>query len=136
MFAAYTKHKEIINYVIFGVLTTAVCIISYYICVLTFLDPKNPLQLQIANVLSWIAAVVFAYYTNRKYVFLSREKNIIKEGTAFFVSRISTLIMDMAIMFLLVTVLCVNDKIAKLIVQIIVIIGNYLLSKWVVFKNK
>ena len=66
----YLKYKEIINYLIVGGLTTVVSLVTYYACVLTFLDPNNPLQLQIANVISWIFAVAFAYVTNRKYVFL------------------------------------------------------------------
>lgn len=64
----YKKYKEIINYLIFGVLTTVVSLVVYYGCVLTFLDPESAWQLQAANVISWIAAVTFAYFTNRKYV--------------------------------------------------------------------
>ena len=128
--------REIVAYLIVGVLTTVVSLATYYICVLTFLDPQNPVQLQIANVISWIAAVTFAYFTNRKYVFQSTDPNIIKEGGAFFASRIGTLLMDMATMFLLVTLLGMNDKIAKLIVQVIVTVGNYVFSKFLVFRNK
>ena len=131
----YTKHKEIINYLIIGGLTFIVSMLSYYLCVVTFLNPLNPIQLQIANVISWILAVTFAYFTNRKYVFESKNKNIIGEMTGFFVSRLATLFMEMFIMFLTVTVLGINDKIAKLIAQIVVIIGNYLFSKLFVFKK-
>ena len=91
------------------------------------------MQLQAANVISWIVAVTFAYYMNRKYVFESNDPNILKEGTSFFISRIGTLLMDMGTMFLLVTVLGMSDKIAKLIVQVIVTVGNYLFSKLLVF---
>lgn len=108
---------------------------TYYACVLTFLDPQNPVQLQAANVISWIAAVTFAYFTNRKYVFESNDPNMLKEGSRFFASRIGTLLMDMGTMFLLVTILGMSDKIAKLIVQVIVTIGNYLFSKLLVFKD-
>ena len=68
----YFKYKEIINYLIVGGLTTVVSLVTYYLCVLTFLDPGHPVQLQIANVISWIFAVTFAYFTNRKYVFESK----------------------------------------------------------------
>ena len=131
----YIKHKEIINYLIIGGLTFIVSMLSYYLCVVTFLDPLNPIQLQIANVISWILAVTFAYFTNRKYVFESKNKNIIGEMTGFFASRLATLFMEMLVMFLTVTVWGMNDKIAKLIAQIIVIVGNYLFSKLFVFKK-
>ena len=131
----YLRHKEIINYLIVGVLTTVVSLAVYYACVLTILNPNNAVQLQLANIISWIAAVTFAYFTNRKYVFESHDPDLLKEGSKFFASRIGTLLMDMGTMFLLVTVLGMNDKIAKLIVQVIVTIGNYLLSKLLVFKR-
>ena len=132
----YIKYKEIVNYLIVGVLTTVVSLGVYYFCVLTFLDPQNPVQLQDANVISWIAAVTFAYFTNRKYVFESEDPDMLREGAAFFASRIGTLLMDMGTMFLLVTVMGTNDKIAKLVVQVIVTIGNYLFSKLFVFRKK
>ena len=132
----YKKYEEIINYLIVGVLTTVVSLATYYGCVLTFLDPKNAIQLQIANIISWICAVAFAYVTNRIFVFKSKSKNYLKEITSFVGSRVATLLMDMSIMFLIVTVLGGNDKIAKLIVQVVVTIANYVFSKLFVFKKK
>ena len=130
------KYKEIINYLIFGVLTTLVSLLTYYLLVYTILNPNKPLELQIANIISWITCVTFAYITNRKYVFNSKDKNIIKEIIKFYSSRLSTLFIDMLIMFIFVTKLNFNDKIIKIIVQIIIIILNYILSKLLVFKNK
>ena len=75
----YIKYKEIINYLIFGVLTTVVSLIVYYLSVFTFLNPENAFELQIANILSWIAGVAFAYFTNRKFVFESKENNKLKD---------------------------------------------------------
>ena len=132
----YIKHKEIISYLIFGVLTTIVSLSTYYLLVLTFLNPNNSLELQIANIISWIAAVTFAYITNRKYVFNSKNKNIIKEIIKFYSSRLTTLFLDMIIMFIFVTLLSFNDKIIKIFVQIIVTISNYILSKLLVFKKR
>ena len=132
----YLKYKEIINYLIFGVLTTVVSLGVYYICVYTFLNPENVVQLQIANIISWVAGVAFAYVTNRKFVFESKEKNKIKEASKFVTSRITTLLMDMAIMFIGVTLCKFNDKIIKLISQVVVIVMNYLLSKIIVFKKR
>ena len=64
--------REIISYLIVGLLTTVVCLGTYYLVTCTFLDPKNSLELQIANIISWVVAVIFAYFTNRKYVFKSK----------------------------------------------------------------
>lgn len=132
----YIKYKEVINYLIFGVLTTVISLIVYYITVFTFLNPDNAVQLQIANILSWIAGVTFAYVTNRKYVFESKEKNKVKEASKFVLARVTTLIMDMLIMWLGVTILHLNDKIIKLISQVVIIVSNYIFSKLFVFKNK
>lgn len=132
----YLKYKEIINYLIVGGLTTFISLIVYYICVLTFLNPEIPIQLQIANILSWIAGVTFAYFTNRKFVFESKNPNKIKEATKFVGSRITTLLLDMFVMYLGVTVLKFNDKIMKIIAQILVIVGNYIISKVFVFKKE
>ena len=135
IFNLYKKYEEIVNYLIVGVLTTIVSLATYYICVLTILDPNNAIQLQIANIISWICAVVFAYITNRKFVFKSKNRNLKKEIISFTSSRVITLILDMVIMGLMVTIMHFNDKIAKLVVQVVVTIGNYLLSKLFVFKK-
>jgi len=132
----YSKYKEVINYLIFGVLTTVVSLLTYYLLVLTILNPNNPIELQIANIISWITCVTFAYITNRKYVFNSKDKNITKEIIKFYSSRLTTLFIDMIIMFIFVTNLNFNDKLIKIIVQIIIIILNYILSKLLVFKKK
>ena len=129
-------YKEIVNYLIVGGLTTAVSLAVYYACVMTFLDPHVAWQLQLANVISWIASVTFAYFTNKKYVFKSNDPNILYEGMKFFASRLGTLLIDMTTMFILVTVLDMNDKLAKIAAQIIVIVCNYLLSKMLVFKKR
>ena len=131
----YSKNQEIINYLIVGFLTTLVSLITYYIITKIFLNPKNATELQLANIISWITSVIFAYITNRKYVFKSKNKKVLKECTTFITSRILTLILDMVAMFLIVTIFKYNDKIGKLISQILVIIGNYIISKLLVFKD-
>ena len=133
--ALYIKYKEIINYLIVGVLTTIVSLAVYYVSVYTFLNPKNAIQLQIANILSWVAGVTFAYFTNRKFVFESKEKNKLAEASKFVLSRVITLIMDMIVMWLGVTILCLNDKIMKLISHVIITVSNYIFSKIFVFKK-
>ena len=132
----YKKYKEIVNYLIVGVLTTVVSLAVYYICVVTFLDPHRALQLQAANIVSWIAAVTFAYFTNRRFVFESKNPNMLQEAAAFYAARLATLGMDMAVMFLMVTVGGINDKIAKLVVQVLVTVSNYILSKLLIFRKQ
>ena len=127
--------KEVILYVVFGVLTTIVSLVTYYICVGTFLNAENAIQLQIANIIAWIISVAFAYITNRKFVFESTNKNKLGEATKFVTSRIATLLMDMFIMFLGVTLLKLNDGIIKIISQVIVIVANYVFSEIFVFKK-
>ena len=132
----YQKHKEVINYLIFGALTTAVSLGVYYGCTATFLDPNDPGQLQAANVISWIVSVTFAYIVNRKYVFESKNKHIIAEAAGFYAARLATLGIDMALMFLFVSTMGMNDKVAKIIVQIVIIASNYLISKFIIFRKK
>ena len=129
------KYKEIILYLVFGVLTTVVSIASYYICTKTFLDPKDGFQIQVANVISWILSVTFAYITNKLFVFESHG-NVFKEAFKFYASRLSTLACDMALMYLLVTVMHFGDLPVKIFVQFVVIAANYVLSKLVVFKEE
>lgn len=132
----YKQYKEIINYLIVGVLTTVVSLGVYYACVLTFLDPENAIQLQVANIISWVAAVTFAYFTNRKFVFESKNPDMLKEASAFVGARVATLLMDMFCMFIMVTCMGLSDKIAKLVVQVIVTVANYVFSKIFVFRKK
>ena len=132
----YLKYKEIIIYLIFGILTTIVSLLTYYLLTYTILNPEITLELQKANIISWITCVTFAYITNRKYVFNSQNKNIIKEIIKFYISRLSTLFLDMSFMYIFVTKLNLNDKIIKIIINIIIIILNYILSKILVFKPK
>lgn len=132
----YNKHKEVLNYLVFGVLTTVLSLAIYYLLTISILDPNNAFQLQIANILSWIAGFLFAYVTNRKFVFESKNKKILHEFVMFFLSRVSTLILDMLIMFIFVTILKYNNQIMKLISQVLVILGNYIFSKCIVFNKK
>lgn len=132
----YIKHKELINYLIFGIFSTLVNLITYYILILTILNPNNPIELQISNIISWITSVTFAYITNKKYVFISKEKNISKEIIKFYSSRLTTLFIEITLMFIFVSILELNDKLIKLLVAIIIIILNYILSKLIVFKKR
>jgi len=130
----FKKYKEPIMYLIFGVLTTVVSIATYYLCTLFLLDPKKPIELQAANVISWILSVSFAYVTNKIFVFESHG-SIVKEILKFASSRLGTLCMEMLLMYLLVTIGNFSDLPVKIFVQFIVIVANYVLSKLIVFKK-
>lgn len=129
----YSEYAEIIRYLIIGVLTTLVSLGTYYALASTILNPENSIELQIANIISWIVSVIFAYFTNRSYVFQVKDQKIFQEFCKFVASRIFTLLVDMLIMFIFVSLLHFDDKIIKLIVQVVVIILNYILSKFLVF---
>ena len=131
----YNKYKEIINYTIFGILTTIINLTVYYALTNTIFNPNNEIELQITNIISWIISVLFAYITNKLYVFNSKERNIAKEITTFFSSRILTLVLDSILMYIFISILHFNDQIMKLLITVIVIILNYILSKIYIFKK-
>ena len=96
----------------------------------------DAVQLQIANVISWSGAVLFAYVTNRRFVFHSRETNILREMSSFVLSRLLTLLLDMGVMFLLATVMKADYNLSKLVSMVLVTVGNYVISKLLVFRGK
>ena len=116
-----------------GVCTTVVALASYY-------GMTNLLSVyyQAANVFSWILAVGFAYIANKKWVFRTKYLNYVstyKEIFNFVSGRIITLFIEIGSMFIFVTLCGVNDGIIKLLNQIIVIVLNYIFSKFWVFKK-
>jgi putative cell wall teichoic acid glycosylation protein gtcA len=129
----YKKYEEIINYIIVGGMTTVISILSYYL-IRIILSANTDLNIQISTVLSWIFAVTFAYFANRIFVFKSNNSKS-KESIKFVTSRIMSLLIEMFVMFLLIGILKINDKIAKILVQFIIVILNYLFSKIFVFKK-
>ncbi len=129
----YSKYKEVILYLFFGVLTTVVSFVSYYLC-----SELLHIHYLISNIISWIFAVIFAYITNRIWVFESKStglKAIFKEMFAFVNCRLLSGVIDMVVMFLLVDSLNINDLYAKLFTQVIVVILNYVFSKLIIFKK-
>ena len=130
----YKKYKEVINYLIFGVLTTLVNFVSYFIFAKVF-----KIDEVISSGLSWLCSVLFAYITNKLFVFESkttRKREILKEMASFFLSRIvSGALCDVGTFAIMVKVLNINDVVAKLVTQVMVVILNYLLSKLIVFRK-
>lgn len=129
------KHREIIAYVICGAATTLVSLITYYLCAQFIFNTDIALQLQAANVISWVISVLFAFVTNKLIVFKSKESPQ-KEIVKFYAARVATLLVDMGLMYLLVSLCRFDDMIIKCVVQIIVIVLNYVFGKTLVFVKK
>ena len=134
IFNLIKKYRELVMYIIFGVATTVVSLVTFFLCSKFIFNTENPLQLQAANIVSWIVSVLFAYVTNKKFVFRSHASPL-KEMFKFYLSRVGTLVVEMFLMYVLVTVCSVNDMLSKLVVQFIVIVLNYILGKIVVFRE-
>ena len=131
-YGLYDKHKSILLYIFFGGCTTLVSIGSYAVC-----DEILGINELIANVISWVLAVSFAYGTNRTWVFGSRVKGkaVLKEAVSFFSGRLITLGLEETMLLVFVTLLHFNGTLIKTFSQIVVLVGNYLISKWITFRK-
>ena len=128
----YNKIKEILWYGFFGVLTTLVNIISFYL-----LD-KTGMNVYINNFIAWFLSVLFAFVTNKLFVFNSKsldKKVIIKEIFSFFFFRILSLGIDMAGMYICISLMNLGKMLSKVLMNIIVIVANYVFSKIFIFKK-
>lgn len=144
----YIKYKEIINYIIFGVLTTVVSIGTYEL--FNALLGRNLYLLN--NVISWVFAVAFAYITNKLWVFESKSFRagvVFKELVGFFGTRLFSLGVEEAGLWFLMDLCKMNglnvgifgfdingSMIAKIIMQFVVVVLNYVFSKFIVFARK
>lgn len=127
------KYQGILAYLFFGVCTTLVNMVTYQICYGICAMPNVP-----ATVIAWILAVVFAFVTNKLFVFDSKswEIKVLKhELPSFFGCRLLTGILDVAIMYAAVDLLGLHALLWKLISNILVIILNYIASKLIIFKK-
>jgi putative flippase GtrA len=135
----YYDNPELWNYLIVGGLTTVVGVGSKFLLLKSVFDQTNGLELQLAELTAWIIAVLFAYVTNRIFVFKSHSKNIIKEFISFVSGRVVTQIIQMLIMFIFVTLLALNSDgwvlLFSIICQIMQIVLNYVISKLFIFKK-
>ena len=132
--ALLLKYKFIILYGIFGVLTTLINIVTYSL-LYSVLGFSNV----ISNIIAWVLSVLFAFITNKLFVFSSKSLNkkvIMKEIFSFFFFRILSLGIDMAGMYICISLININKLVSKIIMNIIVIISNYIFSKIFIFKNK
>lgn len=128
------KNRDIMAYLFFGVCTTLVNIVIYY-----FYAHVLYYNTLVSNIVAWVIAVAFAFFTNKSFVFGSKSwllPVVCKEAIAFVMCRLATGILDMVIMVIGVDVLCKNDLIVKGVSNFFVIISNYIASKFWIFKRK
>ena len=133
------KHREIIVYLIVGVMTTVFAwAIRFLWNIVFYAGTAHPLPIQttILTIVEFIAGVSFAYPTNRKWVFRSTNPNILKEAAGFVSARLTTLAIQMLLNLVIINLLHVNFYVATVVIGIIVVILNYVFSKLLVFRKK
>lgn len=123
------KYKQPLLYIVFGIATTLFNFLAY------FLLSKLSFGTAISTVLAWFLSVFFAFFTNRKYVFEASKNGFLKQLMGFFSMRIATGVIDVFIMILFVDILEFNDLVIKVLSNVLVIILNYIFSKFLVFKK-
>ena len=133
-------NKETISYLIFGVLTTIINIVVFWFAEreLAFIMSEDAASL-VGNVLAWVISVAFAFVTNKLFVFESKSmafKVVMAELTGFVIARLLSLAFDEGFMFVAIVLLGMNSLLAKIISNVFVVIINYVLSKFFIFKNK
>lgn len=128
----YEKYQEVVHYLFFGGLTTLVNVIVFFL-----FDTVFQFHYLIANALSIGVAILFAYITNQKYVFNSHANSFLerlREFGLFVLLRLFSAIFDMLSMWILVDSLQVDTNLAKIFTQFIVVVSNYVFSKFFIFK--
>ncbi len=129
----WNKYNHVLAYLFFGVLTTLINIAVFYI-----FGTLLGLNYQAANVIAWLLSVLFAFITNKVWVFGSKyttAQAFFSEMALFFFYRGLSLVLDVLIMYLGVSVLKVDQNLTKLIDQVVVVVINYFFSKFLIFKN-
>ena len=130
----YTKYKSIILYVIFGAGTPLVNIVTYFVMYNLLSAPNVP-----SDIVAWIISVLFAFVTNRRYVFEQTDNSVrrlARDFVSFVGCRLATGVLDVVIMYLSVDVMGWNGLVWKIISNVIVIVLNYIASKYFIFKKE
>ncbi|MCI6020615.1 MAG: GtrA family protein [[Bacteroides] pectinophilus] len=133
-------NKETISYLIFGVLTTIINIVVFWLAQreLALVMSEDAASL-VGNVIAWVISVAIAFVTNKLFVFESKSmafKVVMAELTGFVIARLLSLAFDEGFMFVAIVLLGMNSLLAKIISNVFVVIINYVLSKFFIFKNK
>ena len=130
----YRKHREALLYLFFGGLTTLLSILLFWF----FTEPLK-INALVANAIGWILCVLFAYLTNRTWVFTDKARDargIFREVCYFFAGRIGTLLLEEAVLWVGIDLLGIGSMLVKVFAQVLVIVGNYYISKWFIFTSK
>lgn len=134
----WKKYEEIIVYLIVGGMTTVFSWFwMFFVNIVIFGNPLYPTKAQnlVLSVVNWTAGVIFAYPTNRKFVFKSKNPNIVQEAGKFVASRVSTLVLEIVVRQVFGW-LGINVYVTTIVAAVLVIIGNYVFSKLLVFRKK
>ena len=131
----YKKHREVIVFILLGGIATLINWLTAYLLKL-FLDEQILWQNVVINTVAWITATAYAYPVLRKWVFKSKNKNILKECAEFFASRLLTYFLEIALMALTVNALHMNFWLSKILVGLTVFVVNYAVGKLIVFHKK
>ena len=129
----FKKYQQPILYLFFGVCTTAVNIITYYLC-------AHPLHLSVvaSTCIAWVISVLFAYITNKWWVFESHTLNpgkVWREFVSFVLCRVATFLFNLAALFVMVDLMKMEFFLCKLLISVVVVILNYVFSKILIFTN-
>ncbi|MFK4567433.1 GtrA family protein [Enterococcus sp. UD-01] len=130
----FQQYQEMISYLFFGAATTLVNMGVFFICTNLF-----AIDYKISNAIGWFLSVLFAFFTNKYFVFSSKHENIggfLKEMLLFYWYRVLSFVIDMGMMIVMIDYLHISDFWAKLITQVVVIVLNYFFSKFFIFKKK
>ncbi|MBD5134073.1 MAG: GtrA family protein [Clostridiales bacterium] len=132
--ALLRKHRELVSYLFWGVMTTAVNYAAY-----TLLTEGIHVYYLTSTVIAWAISVLFAYFVNKLFVFQSRDwawRVALRELWQMVAARLFSLGLEMAIMWLFVDMMYCNHLVVKLAANVVVVIVNYVLSKFIIFKKK
>lgn len=130
----FSKYRDIISYLFWGVVTTVVNVVVYFLCY----DVARFLNI-LSTIIAWIVAVAVAFVTNKVFVFESKSWHlavVLREMIDFTICRLGTGVVELVMMYALVDILKFNGTVMKVITNVVVILLNYIASKFVIFKGK
>ena len=127
------RHRDVVAYLLLGGCTTVVNIACYYLCA-----HAAHLSTGVSTVVAWIVSVAFAYVTNKRWAFDSRSwqvRTVLREAAAFTSCRLATGLFDIGFMLITVDRLHLNDFWMKVVANAVVVVANYVASKWLIFRK-